>query len=112
MKLRLSGRAQSDLERTYAYLYANRGAKVADHFLERAQKAAEFIGQNPYAGPHPNWATRHRSLRFWPISGTRFVIYYVPEEESVSIERVLDGRRDVVRILERGIEEAEEDLGD
>ena len=40
------------------------------------------------------------------------MIYYVPEEESVSIERVLDGRRDVVRILERGIEEAEEDLGD
>jgi len=109
MKVRLSGHAQTDLDRTYAYLYANRGSKVADQFLNRARRATEFIAQNPCAGPHPNWATRHQSLRFWPISGTRFLIYYFAEEDGVSLERVLAGRRDVVRILEHGIEEPNED---
>lgn len=105
MKVQLSERALADLDRIYAYLYLNRGIAAADQFLQRARKAVEFIGQHPFAGPHPNWATRHSTLRFWVISGTRFLIFYIPEEESVSIERVLDGRRDVTRILEKGLEE-------
>jgi hypothetical protein len=44
-------------------------------------------------------------LRFWVISRTNFLIYYLPDERGVSIERVLDGRRDVARIIERGREE-------
>ena len=33
------------------------------------------------------------------------IIYYFPEPRGVSIERVLDGRRDVKRIIEQGFEE-------
>ena len=76
--------------------------------LEQAQRATAFIAQNPFAGPHPSWATRHRTLRFWVISGTRFLIFYIPEEKEISIERVLDGRRDVKRILEHAIEDPPE----
>jgi len=108
MKARLSTRAQGDLDRIYAYLYTARGAKAADAFLEQAQRATAFIAQNPFAGPHPSWATRHRTLRFWVISGTRFLIFYIPEEKEISIERVLDGRRDVKRILEHAIEDPPE----
>jgi plasmid stabilization system protein ParE len=104
MSLRISRRAEGDLDLIYARLHAERGEKVAEQFLARARRATEFIAQNPFAGRHPNWATRHQTLRFWPISGTRFLIYYVPDEQGVSIERVLDGRRDVARIMERGVE--------
>jgi hypothetical protein len=45
-------------------------------------------------------------LRFWAIGRTNFLIYYLPDENGVSIERVLDGRRDVARIMELGEEEA------
>jgi len=65
----------------------------------------DFLVQNPQAGRHPRWATKHKTLRFWVISKTNFLIYYLPEENGVSIERVLDGRRDVARIMERGLEE-------
>jgi hypothetical protein len=30
-------------------------------------------------------------------------IYYLPEDRSMGIERVLDGRRDVARIIERAL---------
>ena len=69
-----------------------------------AQEAAEFLAQNPLAGPHPKWATRHRAFRFWVISRTNFLIFYLPDENGVSIERVLDGRRDVARVIELGME--------
>lgn len=111
MKVQLSEHALADLDRIYAYLFLNRGLAAADQFLQRARNAVGFIGQHPFAGPHPNWATRHRTLRFWVISGTRFLIFYIPQEDGVSVERVLDGRRDVIRILERGLEEPPKEEG-
>jgi plasmid stabilization system protein ParE len=109
MKVRLSARASGDLDRIYAYIYRQRGLKAAETFLNRARRATEFIAQNPYAGPHPNWATRHRTLRFWPISGTRFLIFYTADENGVAIERVLDGRRNDIGLFEGREEESFED---
>jgi plasmid stabilization system protein ParE len=100
MKARISARAQTDLERIFAGIYARQGSRAADRFLELAQEAAGFLEQHPLAGPHPRWATRHRTLRFWVISRTNYLIYYLLDDQGVSIERVLDGRRDVARIIE------------
>jgi plasmid stabilization system protein ParE len=105
MKARISARAQSDLDRIFAYIYLRKGPDAADRFLKLAQEAAEFLVQHPLAGPHPRWATRHRTLRFWVISRTNFLIYYLANEHGVSVERVLDGRRDVARIMEFGSED-------
>ena len=80
MNVGLSARACGDLDRIYAYIYTQRGVEAADAFLERARRGTEFIGQNPHAGPHPNWATRYLTLRFWPISGTRFLVFYTADE--------------------------------
>jgi plasmid stabilization system protein ParE len=105
MKARISARAQRDLELIFARVYVQQGARAAERFLALARKSTEFIAERPLAGPYPRWATRHRTLRFWVISRTNFLIYYFPDEHGVSIERVLDGRRDVARIMELGIEE-------
>lgn len=104
MNARISARAQSDLECIFAYISFRQGPKAAERFLELAQAAVGFLTQHPLAGPHPRWAARHKNLRFWVISGTNFLIYYHPDEFGVSIERVLDGRRDVARIIEAGAE--------
>jgi plasmid stabilization system protein ParE len=74
-------------------------------FLELAREATELLLQNPLAGPHPRWATRHKNLRFWVVSRTNYLIYYLQDQDGVSIERVLDGRRDVARIIELGMED-------
>ena len=108
MNARISARAQGDLDCIFAYISLKQGPKAADRFLELAQEAAGFLAQHPLAGPHPKWATRHKVLRFWVISRTNFLIYYLPDEHGVSIERVLDGRRDVSRIIELGVEDPSE----
>jgi plasmid stabilization system protein ParE len=77
-------------------------------FFCLARDATKFLGQHPLAGPHPRWATRHRNLRFWIISKTNFLIYYLIDESGASIERILDGRRDVARIMELGTEDPPE----
>jgi len=105
MKARISARAQTDLERIFARIYAGQGSRAADRFLELAQEAAGFLVQHPLAGPHPRWATRHRTLRFWVISRTNYLIYYLLDDQGVSIERVLEGRREVARIMDLGTEE-------
>jgi plasmid stabilization system protein ParE len=108
MNARISARTQTDLDRIYAYISVRRSPEAADRFLELAQEATGFLTQHPLAGPHPRWATRHKTLRFWVISRTNFLIYYLPEDHGVSIERVLDGRRDVARIFELGMEDPPE----
>lgn len=104
MKVRISQRAEEDLARIHAYI-ASHDHGAAERFRIEAEKALASLGRNPELGPRPGWKTRHTRLRFWVISRFHnYLIYYEPEQDAVSIERVLDGRRDVRRVIEDGIE--------
>ena len=104
MKVLISQRAEEDLARIYAFI-RSRNPEAAEHFQVEAEKALTSLGRNPDLGPRPGWKTRHTRLRFWVISRFHnYLIYYAPGPDTVSIERVLDGRRDVRRIIEDGIE--------
>ena len=105
MSARISARARDDLDYIFAFICARQGMAAGNQFLDLARQTVAFLVQHPEAGPHPSWAARHKTLRFWVISKTNFLIYYFPEDRGVSIERVLDGRRDVERIIEQGFEE-------
>ena len=100
MMVRISAPAREDLEYIYALVCTRQGTQAADRFLEAAEAAVDFLAQHPDAGPHPQWTSRHKQLRFWVISRTNFIIYYFSEQSGISIERVLDGRRDVKRIID------------
>jgi plasmid stabilization system protein ParE len=105
VRVLISERAEEDLARIYAWLENNYDFDAAERFRIRAEKALRQIGLHPSLGPHPGWATRHKLLRFWLISRSSYIVYYEPKGEEISIERVLDGRRDVHRIIELCIEE-------
>ncbi len=109
MTVVISQRAEGDLARIYAYMATHYHLDAADHFRLQAEKALAQLGKHPYLGPHPGWATRHQRLRFWVISRTNCIIYYEISGDDLSIERVLDGRRDVHRIMELGIEDPPEE---
>jgi plasmid stabilization system protein ParE len=65
-----------------------------------------LLAEHPELGPRPGWETRHTKLRLWVISRFHhYLIYYKPKADHVSIERALDGRRDVRRIIEDGVED-------
>jgi plasmid stabilization system protein ParE len=108
MIVRTSARASDDLANIYAYIQVHRGAESAERFLEAARRALEFLAEHPDAGPHPQWTARHKTLRFWVISRTNYIIYYFAERDHVSIERVLDGRRDVKGIVDLKKDDSED----
>ncbi len=105
MNPRISIRAREDLDCIFAYVLARQGSRAADRFLEQAKQAVAFLAKHPEAGPHPSWTARHKTIRFWVISKTNFLIFYFSDESGIGSERVLDGRRDVRRILEEDLEE-------
>jgi plasmid stabilization system protein ParE len=110
MRVVISRRAEDDLAQIYAWLATQYDLVAAERFRVQAEKALTQLGHHPGLGPHPGWATRHKNLRFWVISRSRYLIYYESRESEVSIERVLDGRRDVRRVIELRIEDPPDDL--
>jgi plasmid stabilization system protein ParE len=100
MRVVISRRAEDDLAQIYSWLATHRDLVSAERFRVEAERALTQLGQHPDLGPHPGWATRHKGLRFWVISRSSYLIYYESREDAVSIERVLDGRRDVRRVIE------------
>ena len=108
MKVLISQRAEVDLANIYGYIAA-RNLDAAERFKTEAEQALALLAEHPELGPRPGWKTRHTELRFWVISRFHnYLVYYEPRETDVSVERVLDGRRDVRRILEEGDEDPKE----
>jgi plasmid stabilization system protein ParE len=109
MKVLISRRAEDDLARIYGRIAAQ-NPDAAERFRSEAERALSLLEKHPELGPRPGWQTRHKRLRFWVISHfQKYLIYYEPTADAVSVERVLDGRRDVRRIMEEGIEELSEE---
>jgi plasmid stabilization system protein ParE len=104
MRAVISRKAEDDL----AIIYANITAKdpeAAERFRRQATKALDLLAEHPGLGPRPGWKTRHSRLRFWVVSRFHnYLIFYETGEDRVSIERVLDGRRDVRRIIDEHVE--------
>lgn len=75
---------------------------AARRFVTAARRTFEQLARQPemgrqYQTPHP----RLQGLRIWRIRGfTRYLIFYRATEETVFIERVLYGGRDIARILD------------
>jgi len=104
VRVLISQRAEDDLAQIYRWLATQYNPGAAESLRVYAETALTQLGQHPDLGPHPGWATRHKSLRFWVISRSSYIIYYESREGEVSIERVLDGRRDVRRVIKLRIE--------
>lgn len=92
----------------YRFLATEYGSDQAERFRVRVEKALLLLARHADLGPHPSWATRHKKLRFWIVSRSNYIIYYESHKDEVSIERVLDGRRDVHRIIELRMEDPPE----
>ncbi len=108
MKVLISQRAEHDLAHIYGTIAA-RNPDAAKRFKTEAEKALALLAEHPELGPRPGWETRHTNLRFWVISRFHnYLIYYEPRATEVWVERVLDGRRDVRRVMEKDVDDAKE----
>jgi len=110
MRVVISQRAEGDLALIFAWLATHHELDAAERFRVRAEKALAQLEQHPELGPRPGWTTRHKRLRFWVISRSSYIIYYESRGDEICIERVLDGRRNVRRIIESGLEDEPDDV--
>ena len=90
MRIALSDKADSDLQRIYRYL-SERSPLAADTFIERIDANLKNLSRFPFIGrERSSLEVGLRGL----IVGVHLVFYFV-ETERITIVRVIDGRMDV-----------------
>ena len=101
MTVIISRRAEDDLASIFARIARERPSS-ADAFKAAAEASCRLLETHPEVGPRARFRTRHEGLRFWPVTDfPNYLIYYTVGSNEVSVERVLDGRRDVAHVFKR-----------
>jgi toxin ParE1/3/4 len=95
--------ASDDLIRQFRhYLVTLDLPEIAVRFREAVRRTVESLRRHPLVGPrYTSSAPQLQNLRSWPVAGFEAIrIYYLVEEETIHVIRILHGKRDVKRILE------------
>lgn len=100
MKLHLREKARDDLRQIRDRIAAdNPDAAIRfEHEVERT--LYDYIARHPEIGARPNFKTRHKALRYWPILRYHdYLVFYEPHEDHVDILRVLHGAQHLPPLL-------------
>lgn len=104
MKASYREAASDDLVRQFRYYFVVLNVpEVAVHFRRAVRAAVQSLLEHPFLGPrYPVRNSQLRNLRFWPVPGFDAIgIYYFVDGDTIRVIRILHGKRDVRRILER-----------
>ena len=104
MKVLYRESASDDIVHQFRYyLLAAQVPEIAVRFREAVRHTIQLLSQNPTVGPRfSSGDPRLQNLRSWPVAGFEMIrVYYTVEPEAMHIIRVLHGKRDVRRILEK-----------
>lgn len=88
--------ARSDVDEGAAWYGEQGGLALELAFASALQSATEKIAQHPgigsmrYAG-----LLKTHALRFWPVSGFPYLIFYIERDSQLDIWRVLHTQRDI-----------------
>jgi plasmid stabilization system protein ParE len=96
--------ASDDVIRQFRYYLVTESLpEVAIRFRDAVRRTVESLHQHPLVGPRYQSNNPHlQSLRSWPVAGFEAIrIYYLLDNDVIRVIRVLHGKRDVKRILER-----------
>jgi len=95
--------AKDDIIRQFRYYLLEDAFEAATRFLDAVDESIEAICRMPHIGaPKPLKSPILSGLRSWAVRGFEdILIFYVVQPEVLRVVRVLHGRRDIKRILER-----------
>ncbi len=96
MNLRISRRADRDLDAIWAYIAID-SESAADRVEVELHAAMKLLAEFPYIG-HRREDVANPDYRFWNLYD--FVIAYRVRRQSVVVVRVLHGRRDFRQIFQ------------
>jgi len=88
--------ARRDLVEDYVYLAEHAGIETAERFLSNADESFSDIARHPGMGATLSLLDpKLAGLRKWRVNGfERFLIFYLPRPDGVSIVRVLHAAQD------------------
>jgi toxin ParE1/3/4 len=96
--------ASDDVVRQFRYYLVTLNLpEVAIRFRDAVRLTVQSLRQHPLVGPHYRSSKPHlQDLRTWPVTGFEAIrIYYVLDQDTIRVIRILHGKRDVKRILGR-----------
>ncbi|MGH9470867.1 MAG: type II toxin-antitoxin system RelE/ParE family toxin [Terriglobia bacterium] len=96
--------ARDDIIRQFRYYLIDRNLpEVANRFVEAIEKTIGQILRMPNAGMPKHLPNESLSgLRSWPVEEFEDIrVYYLAQGNEVRVIRVLHGKRNIARILER-----------
>lgn len=74
---------------------------AAFSFLAAIEKSLEILSTFPFSGSRRDFGTGHGELRMWGVGGfDKYEIFYLVDDKSVDIVRVLHSARDIRSILD------------
>lgn len=85
-----------DVRQTTAWYRKEGGTTLALRWVAAVEAALRHIEEHPQTG-----ITRYAAhlkldaLRFWPIDGFPYLVFYVEREQQIDVGRVLHGKRDI-----------------
>ncbi len=88
--------AKRDLVEHFVYLAENAGLEVADRFLLQAEQSFSELANLPAMGVELALpAVEVASIRKWQVKGfEKFLIFYQPRPDGISIVRILHAAQD------------------
>lgn len=87
--------AQADLLEAWLFI-AEENVDAADGVIDAIDKEAQILALQPLMGrARPELA---HEVRSWPTS-TRYILFYVPAEDGITVMRVLHHARDISNVL-------------
>jgi toxin ParE1/3/4 len=96
--------AADDVVRQFRYYLIDQNLpEIADRFKDAVRHTVESLRLHPLVGARYRLsAPQLHNLRSWPVAGFEAIrIYYFLDSEAIHVIRVLHGKRDLKRILER-----------
>jgi len=107
-RVRLSQRAERDLDNATMYLAGESSIDLALRFYAAAHDAFDYLIRYPEIGQrYLDAAITIPGVRRWQVRGfEKYLIFYRPDNTSIHILRILHGSRDInAHLLEDGWDE-------
>lgn len=99
--------ALRDVDEAVAWYVAEADPDTALRFIDALERAYTHISDHPAAGsPRMAHELNLAGLRFWPLAGFPFLVFYVEQSSHVDVWRVLHAHRDVAVWLQESDEHA------
>lgn len=89
-------RANLDVDEAITHYLSEGAEQAALAFVTALEQAFAHIGQWPGTGS-PRYAHELNlpGLRFWPLTGFPYLVFYFEQAEHLDVWRVLHGQRDI-----------------